>query len=113
MASLRLPVKSPVASYLFTVSNILGAKISACAFAMVVGIGSNSQLLGGTALISFRMSSSVVVVKSHILSLGIQCQFVIGHLGLMHFKIFFILVVKKFLDSLARETGCSLGGSGS
>ena len=31
---------------------------------MVIGIGSNSQLLGGAALISFRISSSVVAVKS-------------------------------------------------
>ena len=57
-------MKSPVARDLFTISDILGAKISVCAFRVVIGIGSNSQLLGGAALISFRMPSSVVAVKS-------------------------------------------------
>ena len=68
MASLRLLVKSPTARDLFTISDILGAKISECAFRMIIGIGSNSQLLGGAALISFRMSSLVVAVKSMKLS---------------------------------------------
>ena len=57
-------MKSPVARDLFTIANILGAKISAFAFRMVIDIGSNSQLFGGAALISFSMSSSVVAVKS-------------------------------------------------
>ena len=56
-------MKSPHDRDLFTISHILGAKISVCAFRMVISIGSNSQLLGGVALISFRMSS-VVAVKS-------------------------------------------------
>ena len=64
MVSLRLLVKFPVARGLFIISNILRAKISAYAFMMAIGIGSNLQLLEGAALISFRMSSLVVAVIS-------------------------------------------------
>ena len=50
-------MKSPVARHLFTISDILRAKISACAFRMISGIGSNSQLLSGAPLINFKVSS--------------------------------------------------------
>ena len=100
MASLRLLVKSPVARDLYTISNILWVKISVCAFRMVIGIASDSQLLGSAALISFRMSSSVVAVKSmkqSVVSYSFSSYPVLiceGSAGVNAFMIFFILVVK-------------------